>query len=69
MRMRMVLLVALSALGIGLTGMGDASAAKIGTGIDDAARNSSPIVKVRGCRMERVCEPGGRNCQMVQVCR
>jgi hypothetical protein len=70
--MKKIVLGALFALGLGLAGVGGASAAVIGGGIANAAPNYSPIVQVAyGCRRVTVChrEYGHRHCHTERVCR
>jgi hypothetical protein len=68
--MKKIVLGALFALGLGLAGVGGASAAAIGGGINNAATNYSPVVQVqwyhRHCRT--VCRRGPygrRHCERV----
>ena len=69
--MRKLLLPALLALGIGLTGIVSASA-MIGQGIiNKAAANFSPRVRqvTHQCRVVTKCDKKGENCHDVEVCR
>ena len=69
--MRTLLLPALFALGVGLTGTVSASAL-IGPGIiNKAAINFSPRVRqvTHQCRVVTKCDQNGKNCQNVDVCR
>jgi hypothetical protein len=75
--MRMIVLSALFALGVGLASAPAASAATLGGGINNAANASSPIEQVqygyhrRHCRDVRVCRHGpyGRRCHIERICR
>lgn len=79
--MRMILMSALFALGLGLAGSTGASAAPVGAGIGAAANSSSLLQEIqyyrrdyrRGhrCRQVRVCRHGpyGRRCHWERVCR
>jgi hypothetical protein len=75
--MRMIILSALFAVGVGLAGMGGASAAPGAPGIGAAANSSSLLQDVqyyrrRGfCRAVRTCRfgPWGRRCYWTRVCR
>lgn len=76
--MKMIILSALFAVGVGLTGMGAASAAVGGNGINNAANASSILDEVqyryrdrRHCRSVTVCRRGpyGRRCHVERVCR
>lgn len=75
--MRMIMLSALFALGLGLAGSTAASAAPVGAGIGAAANSSSLLQEIqyyrRGhrCRQVRVCRRGpyGRRCHWTRVCR
>ena len=69
--MRTLLLPALFALGVGLTGTVSASA-MTGPGIiNKAATNFSPRVRqvTHQCRVVTKCDRDGKNCQNVDVCR
>ncbi|HWC92991.1 MAG TPA: hypothetical protein VG475_07745 [Pseudolabrys sp.] len=69
--MRKLLLPALFALGIGLTGIVSASA-MIGSDIvNKAATNFSPRVRqvTHQCRLVTKCDRNGKNCHPVDVCR
>jgi hypothetical protein len=72
--MRMIVLSALFALGLGLAGSTGASAASIGAGINQAA-NASSLVEQTAliCRRIRVCHRVGplrvRGCRVERVCR
>lgn len=69
--MRTLLLPALFALGVGLTGTVSASA-MIGPGIiNEAATNFSPRVRqvTHQCRVVTKCNRNGKNCRTVDVCR
>jgi len=69
--MRMLLLPALFALGVGLTGIVGASAT-VGPGIvNKAATNFSPRVRqvTHQCRVVTKCDQNGKNCHNVDVCR
>jgi hypothetical protein len=70
MRMRTLLLPALFALGVGLTGTVSASA-MIGPGIvNKAATNFSRVRQVtHQCRVVTKCDKNGKNCRTVDVCR
>ena len=64
--MRKLSLTALFVLGVGLIGVGGASAAPIGAGLDNAAKNFSPIENVvLVCRRIEVCRQG----PMRRICR
>ena len=75
--MRMIILSALFAVGVGLAGATGASAAPAAPGTAPAANSSSLLQDVqyyrrRGfCRMVRVCRfgPWGRRCHWERVCR
>ena len=73
--MRIIILSALFALGVGLATMGGASAAPaIDAGINNAANNASMLDQVqwrRHCRSYRVCRSGpwGRRCHWENSCR
>ena len=74
--MRMIVLSALFAAGVGLAGAGNAVAAPFSNnGINNAAQSTSIIdqVQYRGerCRTIRVCRNGpyGRRCRAERVCR
>jgi len=73
--MRIIILAALFGMGIGLAGIGGATAAPaIGAGINDAANASSILDQVqwrRRCREYRVCRSGpwGRRCHWENSCR
>ena len=70
--MRMILLSALFALGVGLAGSTGASAATIGGGINNAASAATLLEDVRvRCRTVRVCRqtPYGRRCHWERICR
>jgi hypothetical protein len=75
--MRIIILSALFALGVGLAGMGGASAVPAGNGISDAANAASMLDQVqwgsrrRNCRSYRVCRSGpwGRRCHWENSCR
>jgi hypothetical protein len=74
MEMRMILLSALFALGVGLATNTAASAATVGGGINNASSSisASLIEKTAyACRRVRVCEGGpyGRRCFWRRVCR
>jgi hypothetical protein len=70
--MRMIVLSALFALGVGLAGSTAASAANVGSGINNAASTATLLqdVAVR-CRRVTVCRRGpyGRRCHVERVCR
>jgi len=69
--MRTLLLPALFALGVGLTGIVSASA-MIGPGsINKAAADFSPRVRqvTHQCRVVTKCDKNGKNCRTVDVCR
>lgn len=75
--MRILILSALFALGVGLAGMGGASAA-VGTGLNNAANASSILEDVQygyrrrhRCRQVQVCRRGpyGRRCHWERICR
>lgn len=69
--MRKLLLPALVAFGVGLTGSAGASAL-IGPGsINKAAPNFSPRVQqvTHQCRIVTKCDRNGKNCHDVDVCR
>lgn len=71
--MRMIILSALFALGVGLVGTSGASAAA-GSGINNAANSSSQIEQVQWrhrCRSVRVCRSGPfhRHCHWERICR
>jgi hypothetical protein len=68
--MRTLLLATLLAFGVGLTGIGSASA-MMGSGIiNKAASNLSPRVQqvTHQCRAKTVCDNNGKNCHTVDVC-
>lgn len=70
--MRMILLSALFALGVGLASAPAASAATIGAGLSTAASSSTLIEQAAyRCRQVRVCRGGpyGRRCHWERVCR
>ena len=76
--MRMILLSALFALGVGLAGTTGASAAMVGNGINNSANASSMLEEVQygwrhrhGCRSVQVCRRGpfGRRCHWERICR
>jgi hypothetical protein len=70
-RMRKLLLPALLALGVGLTG-GASASALIGSGlVNKAATNFSPLVQqvTHQCRIATKCDKNGKNCHDVDVCR
>ena len=76
--MRMILLSALFALGLGLAGTTGASAAMGGNGINNSANASSMLEEVQygwrhrhGCRSVQVCRrsPFGRRCHWERICR
>ncbi len=76
--MKMILLSALFAVGVGLTGMGGASASVGGSALNNAANASSILDEVqygyrnrRHCRSVTVCRRGpyGRRCHVERVCR
>jgi hypothetical protein len=71
MRMRILLLPALFALGVGLTGTVSASALISPGIINKAAINFSPRVRqvTHQCRVVTKCDQNGKNCQNVDVCR
>jgi hypothetical protein len=71
--MRMIVLSALLALGLGFAGATGASAANVGGGINQAA-NASSLVEQTAlvCRRIRVCHwprPFVRRCHWERVCR
>jgi hypothetical protein len=75
--MRMIILSALFAVGVGLAGMGGANAAVVGNGINNAA-NANPLIEQvqywrhrSRCRSVRICHrgPWGRRCHWERVCR
>jgi hypothetical protein len=78
-QMRMIVLSALFALGVGLAGAPAASAATLGGGINNAANASSAIElaqygyhRRRHCRNVRVCHRGPyghRRCHIERICR
>jgi hypothetical protein len=70
--MRMIVLSALFALGLGLAGSTGASAASIGAGINQGANASSLVVETALiCRRIKVCRrtPYGPRCHWERVCR
>jgi hypothetical protein len=75
--MRVIILSALFAVGVGLAGMGGASAAIGGNGINNAANASSLLEEVQWRRRDRFCRsvtvcrrgPFGRRCHVERVCR
>jgi len=70
--MRMIVLSAVFALGLGLAGTTGASAAGIGLGINQAANASSLIEQTALiCRRIKVCRRVGfiRTCHWKRVCR
>jgi len=76
--MRMILLSALFALGLGLAGTTGASAAMGGSSINNSANASSMLEEVQygwrrrhGCRSVQVCRSGpyGRRCHWERICR
>jgi hypothetical protein len=74
MEMRMTMLSALFALGVGLTATTGASAATIGSGINNASTSLSATLLEKaayGCRRITVCRRGpyGRRCHVERVCR
>jgi hypothetical protein len=75
MEMRMIVLSALFALGVGLTATTGASAATIGSGINNASTSLSATLIEKaayGCRRISVCRRGpyGRRfCEVRRVCR
>jgi hypothetical protein len=68
-RMRNLLLPALLAFGVGLTGSAGASA-MIGS-VSTTAPNFSPRVRqvTHQCRIVTKCDRNGKNCHDVDVCR
>jgi hypothetical protein len=72
--MRMIVLSALFAAGMGLVGAGSSVAAPLSNnGINNAAQSTSIVdqIQYRGCRTVRVCRTGpyGRRvCRMDRVC-
>lgn len=72
--MRTIVLSALFAAAVGFAGSGAASAANMGAGVDNAARNLSPMVEKVAivCRRIEVChrgEFGRRVCHTERVCK
>jgi len=75
--MRIIVLSALFAAGVGLAGMGGAIAAPVSNGLNGAANSSSTLLEQiqwrRGhrCRSVQVCRrgPWGRRCHVERVCR
>jgi hypothetical protein len=75
--MRMIVLSALFAAGVGLAGMGGAIAAPVSNGLNGVANSSSTLLEQvqwrRGhrCRSVQVCRrgPWGRRCHVERVCR
>ncbi len=71
--MRMIVLSALLAVGLGFTATTGASAASIGSGLSTAQLNASLVDKTYwACRRVRVCHRGpygGRICDWRRVCR
>ncbi len=75
--MRMIVLSALFAAGVGLAGMGGAIAAPVSNGLNGATNSSSTLLEQiqwrRGyrCRAVTVCRrgPWGRRCHTERVCR
>lgn len=72
--MRMIMLSALFALGVGLTANTAASAATIGSGINNASTSLSATLIEKAayrCRRVTVCRRGpyGRRCHVERVCR
>jgi hypothetical protein len=72
--MRVILTTAAFALGLGLANLTGASAAGVGAGIDNAAKNATMIEQVQyyhRCRSVRICRQGpfGRRCRVERVCR
>jgi hypothetical protein len=71
--MRLIVLSAALALGLGIAGSTGASAAAIGTGINQAASAASLLEDVRvRCRSVRTCwrdRYGRRHCSIRRVCR
>jgi hypothetical protein len=69
--MRMIVLSALLAFGVGLAGSSGASAAGAAA-IGDAAKSTSLVTQVLVCRNVKICKvgPAGRRiCKVEQVCR
>jgi hypothetical protein len=74
--MRMIVLSALFAAGVGLAGAGSAVAAPLSNnGINNAAQSASIVDQIqfrgRGCRTVRVCRSGWhgrRTCRVDRVC-
>ncbi len=72
--MRMILLSALFALGVGFAGATSASAAPI-SGVNTETNSSSMLTEIqyyrRHCRSVRVCRRGpyGRRCHIERICR
>lgn len=72
--MRMLILSALFAIGVGLTGIGSASAAVGSSGLNNAASILDQVQYVRyrrHCRTVTVCRRGpfGRRCHVERICR
>lgn len=72
--MKVVLMSAALALGLGLVGTPGASAANFATGASEASKSTSLIeqIQFRRCRSVRICRVGpfgGRRCHWERVCR
>ncbi len=76
--MRMLILSALFAVGVGFAGTTGASAAVVGNGINSNAVNSTSLIediqwrRGRSCRSVRVCHRGrygNRRCHIERICR
>ena len=70
--MKAIVLGTLFAAGTALAVIGGASAATIGGGLDNAAKNFSPVENVvLVCRRIEVCRhtPAGRVCRFERVCK
>jgi hypothetical protein len=76
--MRMFVLSALFAAGMGLAGMGGAIAAPVSNGLNGAANSSSTLLEQiqyrhgYRCRSVQVCRRGpwgGRRCHWERICR
>ena len=82
--MRMIILSALFAVGVGLAGMTGASAAPAAPGLAPAANSSSMLQDIQyyrrdyrrsyrrdRCRTVRICRfgPYGRRCHIERICR
>jgi len=72
--MRILMLSAILACGLGFAATTGSQAAGFGAGINEAAQTNSAIeqVQYRRCRMVRSCRMGpygGRRCRVERICR